>query len=169
MSGHEAKASKHSREVTVAAPSADESLPVVVERLDATGRRTVLAESDDGAEVVLKTIMELAHRGVLLARYPAKELSKSLGEPFPGGLAQHIAKLFFDGVGQHESSIPPQQSSDGFAFFVDETVAGLEEEPAFTSTESAQLWTSTKQNFASHFVDGLARALHYVEGVVHDR
>jgi hypothetical protein len=87
---------------------------------------------------------------------------------FAGGFAQHVAQLFFDGVGQHQAPIPPQQRRDRLAFIV-EPLAALQEEPAFAPTESAKRWTAAKQHLTANLVDSLAGAFHDVEGVVHDR
>ena len=52
-------------EIAVAAGAAHEGLPVVVEGLDAPGRRVVLAQGDDLAEVAVERVVQLAHRHVV--------------------------------------------------------------------------------------------------------
>jgi len=47
--------------IAVAAAPTDKRFPVVVECLDATGRRMVLAESDNLVEMGLERFVELAH------------------------------------------------------------------------------------------------------------
>src|SRR5580698_9475399 len=50
--------------VSVASAATDERLPVAVERFDAAGGRVMLAECDDGVEVLAERVVELAHRDV---------------------------------------------------------------------------------------------------------
>lgn len=64
IGGHEAETAEHRLQIAVSAASSDTSLPVVVERLGAAGWRVMLAQGDNGVEVGVERVLQLAHGNV---------------------------------------------------------------------------------------------------------
>jgi hypothetical protein len=154
--------------VSVPSAATDESLPVVIERLDAPGRRMMFAEGCDFIEMPPERFVQLSHGHVGALLRTKEDVVEPRDHRWPVGSTKYDAKLLDGLVGACELTVQVEEAPELRSVFIARALPGTQDEPAGTATDGALVGACTEEDLSSQLGDGFTGSLHDVKGVVDD-
>ncbi len=124
--------------VAIAACASNESLPIVVERLNATGRRSVHGEGHDLVPAFVERVVESAERTNGVRARSTKDVCEALLHRGAVGGGEDLAELLLDLVGASEDSILREKLMKPSALGGGRSLPRLQQEPSATRAVTDQ-------------------------------